>query len=221
MALYLENCLLCICKIFLIDIVQIHSCFTILDFQLSVCRRTVSNFLVSDFRESMDRLMSSRLERTMHSEEEEEEHGSQGRMDQLMSFLQRHRHLSGSHEEEENGEGEEVRDVAEEEPEGEEDRDGADEEEEGEEEEEESLIGGQYNEASDYFDQSSSLPQMPSPSQLWSWTDRDNEVSDDSEVANSTSQSPHLLSQPYHQDSQQNPSSTNQNSTVSFTFISL
>jgi hypothetical protein len=208
MALYLENCLLCICKIFLIDIVQIHSCFTNLDFQLYVCRRTVSNFLVSDFRESMDRLMSSRLERTMHSEEEEEEHGSQGRMDQLMSFLQRHRHLSGSHEEEEIGEGEE-------------DRDGADEEEEGEEEEEESLIGGQYNEASDYFDQSSSLPQMPSPSQLWSWTDRDNEVSDDSEVANSTSQSPHLLSQPYHQDSQQNPSSTNQNSTVSFTFISL
>lgn len=161
----------------------------------------------------MDRLMSSRLERPLHSEEEEE-HGSQERIDQLMSNLQRQMHLSSNHEEEEDGEGEEGRDVAEEEQEQEEDRDGADEE-----EEEQSLVGGQSNEASAYFDQSSSLPQMPSPSQLSSWTDRDNEVSDDYEIVNSTSQSPHLPSQPFHQDIQQNPSSRNPNSTVSFSLF--
>ncbi|KAK9989526.1 hypothetical protein SO802_029765 [Lithocarpus litseifolius] len=159
-------------------------------------RRTVSSFLTSDFRERIDRLMVSRLDRQMHLEEREDENGSQEGMDQFMSFLHSFTDPSGSQEEEE----EEV-----EEEEEEEDRDVA-------EEGEESLISGQYHEAGDYFDESSSSMQIASPYPLGSWSYQDNQVGDDSDQVTSTSPSQHLPSQPYYQDSQQNSSATNPNS---------
>lgn len=74
------------------------------------------------------------------------------------------------------------------------------EEEEEQEAEKTSVISGQNNEATDYF--TSSL-QTPSPSLLTSWSYRDNEVSDDSDGAVSTSTQRHLPSQSYHQINQQ------------------
>ncbi|KAK9268105.1 hypothetical protein L1049_010545 [Liquidambar formosana] len=63
-------------------------------------RRRVSTCLSSDFRQRMDQLMMSRMHQQMHpggnqEEEEQDDGGSQERMDQLMSFLQRHRHQVG------------------------------------------------------------------------------------------------------------------------------
>ncbi|XP_030944341.1 uncharacterized protein LOC115968938 isoform X2 [Quercus lobata] len=156
-------------------------------------RRTVSSFLTSDFRERIDRLMVSHLDRQVHLEEREDENGSQEGMDQFMSFLHSFTDPSGSQEEE----------VVEEEEE--EDRDVA-------EEGEESLISGQCHEAGDYFDESSSSTQIASPYPLGSWSYQDNQVGDDSDQVTSTSPRQHLLSQPYYQDSQQNSSATNPNS---------
>ncbi|XP_023919347.2 uncharacterized protein LOC112030901 [Quercus suber] len=157
-------------------------------------RRTVSSFLTSDFRERIDRLMVSRLDRQTHLEEREDENGSQEGMDQFMSFLHSFTDPSGSQQEEE-----------EEEEEEEEDRDVA-------EEGEESLISGQYHEAGDYFDVSSSSMQIASSYPLGSWSYQDNQVGDDSDQVTSASPRQHLPSQPYDQDSQQNSSATNPNS---------
>jgi hypothetical protein len=63
-------------------------------------RRTVSSFLTSDFRERIDRLMVSHLDRQVHLEEREDENGSQEGMDQFMSFLHSFTDPSGSQEEE-------------------------------------------------------------------------------------------------------------------------
>ncbi|KAM3694161.1 hypothetical protein ACJW31_07G039200 [Castanea mollissima] len=164
-------------------------------------RRTVSSFLTSDFRERIDRLMVSRLDRQMHLEEREDENGSQEGMDQFMSFKHSFTDPSGSQQEEE----EEEEDEEQVEEEEEEDRDVA-------EEGEESLISGQYHEAGDDFDESSSSMQIASPYPLGSWSYQDNQVGDDSDQVTSTSPRQHLPSQPYYQDSQQNSAATNPNS---------
>ncbi|KAG6696263.1 hypothetical protein I3842_09G139600 [Carya illinoinensis] len=185
-------------------------------------RRTVSNFLASDLRERIDRLMVARLETQTHAEEEDED-GSQERMEQLMSFLQR-RNPSNSHREEdeeeeqqEEEEQEQEQEIDEEEDEDDEEEEGGEEEEEvaeedrdeSEEEEEESVISrGHYLEGGGYFDQSSSLLQVPSPSPQWAWTYRDNEVGDHFE-----SPSQHLSSQTDSQNTRQTPSSIDRNST--------
>ncbi|KAK9989527.1 hypothetical protein SO802_029766 [Lithocarpus litseifolius] len=89
------------------------------------------------------------------------------------------------------------------------------------EEGEENLISGQYHEASDYFDESSSSIQIASPYPLGSWSYQDNQVGDDSDQVTSTSPHQHLPSQPYYQDSQQNSSATNPYSIVSFTLYPI
>ncbi|XP_041023663.1 altered inheritance of mitochondria protein 44 [Juglans microcarpa x Juglans regia] len=182
-------------------------------------RRTVSNFLASDLRERIDKLMVARIEIQTHAEEEDED-GSQERMEQLMSFLQRHTYPSNSHREEDEEE-EEIDEEEEEEDEDEEEEEGGEEEEvaeedrdETEEEEEESVISrDHYREGGGYFDQSSSSLQEPSPSPQWAWTYRDNEVGDNFERITTISPSEHLSSQTQSQNTQQNPSSIDRNST--------
>ncbi|KAF5475365.1 hypothetical protein F2P56_007174 [Juglans regia] len=186
-------------------------------------RRTVSNFLASDLRERIDKLMVARIEIQTHAEEEDED-GSQERMEQLMSFLQRHTYPSNSHREEdgeEEEEEEEEEEIDEEEDQDDEEEEGGEEEEvaeedrdETEEEEEESVISrDHYREGGGYFDQSSSSLQEPSPSPQWAWTYRDNEVGDNFERITTISPSEHLSSQTHSQNTQQNPSSIDRNST--------
>ncbi|PON83565.1 43kDa postsynaptic protein [Trema orientale] len=158
-------------------------------------RGTVSGFLASDFREKMDRLMVTRLERQTRpaaslgggGEEEKDDRS------QLMSCIQNCQQQQREEEEseDEETEGEELED------------------EEAEGEQEESLISGQYHEASDYFDQSTSSQQIPSPSLLRSWSFRDNEVGEDSDRAASTSPRQDFPSQSYYHSARQCSSSRN------------
>ncbi|KAF4391399.1 hypothetical protein F8388_008010 [Cannabis sativa] len=160
-------------------------------------RGTVSSFLASDFREKMDRLMENRLGRLTNpagsdggEEKDDEQHS------QLTPFIQE-RQLQ-QHEEEESEEEEEI--------EGEIEID-----EEPEVEHEESLISGQYHEASDYFDQSISSQKIPSPPPLlrsWSY----NEIGDDSDRAFSTSPRQEFPSQSYYNISRHCSSSRNHSS---------
>ncbi|XP_050368846.1 uncharacterized protein LOC126786938 [Argentina anserina] len=69
-------------------------------------RRTVSSFLSSDFRDKIDRLMVSRVERqTCHnaSQEEEDDESSHDRMNEMVSFLQQRMSTLGTEEEAEEG----------------------------------------------------------------------------------------------------------------------
>ncbi|KAM5587003.1 hypothetical protein ABKV19_005776 [Rosa sericea] len=172
-------------------------------------RRTVSNFLSSDFRDRIDRLMVSRIERqTCHnvSQEEEDDESSYDRMNQMVSFLQQRSSPSGTEEAEEVQEHVQVQEqnqvqeqVLEQVQVQEQVKEHQDHEDEGmteEEEEEEnddnyddeeesrSLISGQFQEASDYFDRASL---QPSPSHFTTWSYQDNEVGDDSDQATSPS----------------------------------
>ncbi|KAJ6695161.1 hypothetical protein OIU74_014327 [Salix koriyanagi] len=64
-------------------------------------RRTVSSFLTSDLRDSIDQLVMSRVQRQVSQEDEELDEDSQERMGQLMlSYFQRHSHSADSQEEE-------------------------------------------------------------------------------------------------------------------------
>ncbi|KAJ7969383.1 RING/U-box superfamily protein [Quillaja saponaria] len=178
-------------------------------------RRTVSSFLTSDFRERMDRLMESRIDRQarqLYCQDDKE--GSQERMEQLMEFSQERMLAEGSREG--NREVEEREEEEEEEEErvlGGEEMDEDEEEEEDEKEEREaSLISGQYHEVSDYFDQSTSSLEIPSPSLLRSWSYRDNEGGADSDRGASTPSPRPSQSQSYYQDSRQYSPSTNHHS---------
>lgn len=156
----------------------------------------MSTYLSSDFRITMDRLMSSRSMAQADMEEyfeEEEEDESQDRMRQLLlAHLHRNAHSTADQQEEgtqqqlgeveqrvdqviEAGHQRDYNDLEEEEDyhdEEEEEEDDDDEEEEGR-----SSMSHPFQEAGEYF-QSSSTLQLPSPS-VWSF--RDNEAGDDSE----------------------------------------
>ncbi|KAL0542541.1 hypothetical protein IC582_017607 [Cucumis melo] len=103
-------------------------------------RKTVSNFLSSDFRERMDKLMVTRLERQTQQEEEYNEVKEDDDVDEeLWCFSEGHTQPKSSDNEEED-------------------------------DDERSLITAQYHEASDYLDQSASPLQLASPSILSSWS---------------------------------------------------
>ncbi|XP_038877490.1 putative uncharacterized protein DDB_G0271606 [Benincasa hispida] len=123
-------------------------------------RKTVSTFLSSDFRERMDKLMVTRLERQTQEEEEYDEVNEEDdddRAEELWCFSEGRTQSKSS----DNGE---------------------------EEEDERSLISAQYHEASDYLDQSTSPLQLASPSILSSWSYQlDNEMGEDSNRGASTS----------------------------------
>lgn len=121
-------------------------------------RKTVSNFLSSDFRERMDKLMVTRLERQTQQEEEEydevNEDDDDGAEEELWCFSEGHTQPKSS---------------------------------DNEEEDERRLISAQYHEASDYLDQSASPVQLASPSILSSWSYQlDNEMGEDSNRGAST-----------------------------------
>ena len=140
------------------------------------CRRTVSSFLTSDLRDSIDQLVMSRVQRQVSQEDEELDEDSQEKMGQLMlSYFQRHSHSADSQEEEQkqgqeldvgSGEGETV----------------------GEESisEEGSLTNHQYIEATDYFDQSSPPQHSPYPFRSWNFSD-EHEVADGCQQAQTKS----------------------------------
>jgi hypothetical protein len=119
------------------------------------CRRTVSSFLASDLRDSIDQMMMSRVQRQVSQEDEELDEDSQEGMGQLMlSYFQRHSHSADSQEEEEldGGSGGETA---------------------GEESisEEGSPTSHQNIEATDYFDQSSPSQHSPYPFRSWNFSD--------------------------------------------------
>ncbi|KAE9598691.1 hypothetical protein Lal_00022382 [Lupinus albus] len=164
-------------------------------------RRTVSSFLSSDFRDRMDRLMECHRGTQTHLvgiQDEEEDNQA------LITILQEHLHLARSPREDE-------REQPEEKEEEEVRRNDEDEEEQKEEEEEEdehegeTLMSNSYNEAGDYFSQSSS------PTNMTTWSYIDNETGDDFDRVASIS-SPPSQSQSFCQDTQQNSSSVNHHS---------
>ncbi|XP_048318346.2 uncharacterized protein LOC112493410 [Ziziphus jujuba] len=166
-------------------------------------RRTVSNILCSSFRDRIDRLMVTHLERQVRQENEEED--EEQNHEQLMTFLQRRVHLAETQqqhqqelEEEEEQEQQQQQHLQEDE---EEENDEEEEEEEEQEQEGEIVISGQYQKGSDYINQSTSSLQIPPSSLLGSWGYQDNEVGDESDLATSTSPTPsphqHLPSQSY------------------------
>ncbi|KAF3450101.1 hypothetical protein FNV43_RR06181 [Rhamnella rubrinervis] len=160
-------------------------------------RRTVSNFLTSDFRDRIDRLMVSRLDRQQHPAANQEE-GDEYNQEHLMAFLQRHAHQAESQLQQELEEEEEEQ-IAE-------DEEHDEEEEDEEEEEEDSQVSGQYHEGSDYINQStsSSLQLIPSSPLVRSWSYQENEVGEESDRATSTSPIlQNLPSQPYCQNTLQ------------------
>ncbi|XVE94319.1 hypothetical protein REPUB_Repub01dG0270900 [Reevesia pubescens] len=171
-------------------------------------RGRVSIFLASDFRERMDQLMISRVKMQADRAESEEEVDGEDRMVQLMSYKKRHLHPAGA-----KGEGEEESDVVQ-------DVDGQkeekvevvyEEEDDDDEDEERSPISHQCHEANNYFNQSSSSIQMPSPSDLmrsWSFQEYDNETGNDSDRVPSTFLPPPTPSQAqYYEDNRQSTSS--------------
>ncbi|KAM1122948.1 hypothetical protein FF1_004392 [Malus domestica] len=168
-------------------------------------RRTVSNCLASDFRDRIDRLMESRLEIQAQpdgSQEGEDDDISHDRMNQLMTFLQKHHQkqqqqlLPACSQEEkqlvqEQEHQEEDQNMTEEDDDDNDDDGG----------EERSLISAQYQEASDDFYQCTSL--QPSPSHMTAWSYQDIEVGDDANRAASTSPPRHLPSHSYYSNSHQ------------------
>jgi hypothetical protein len=193
--------------------------------------------------------MVSRIDRqTCHSviQEEEDDESSYDRMNQMMSFLQKRMHPSGTEEEEaevqeqvqeqeqvqvqeqvrEHKDQKEEEMTEEEEEEEEEEENDDDYVNDEDDEEERSLISGQFQEASDYFDHASL---QPSPSHFTTWSYQDNEVGDDSDRATSVSprqQSPfrsyypnspqHSPSQSYNTNHPQRSPSLSHPSMVSF-----
>ncbi|KAM1319347.1 hypothetical protein ACFX13_004486 [Malus domestica] len=168
-------------------------------------RRTVSNCLASDFRDRIDRLMESRLEIQAQpdgSQEGEDDDISHDRMNQLMTFLQKHhqkqqQQLLPACSQEEKQQVQEQEHQEEDQNMTEEDDD--DNDDEGG--EERSLISAQYQEASDDFYQCTSL--QPSPSHMTAWSYQDIEVGDDANRAASTSPPRHLPSHSYYSNSHQ------------------
>ena len=146
----------------------------------------------------MDRLMTTRLERQTHTTQSQgEEEDDQIHLISLIHNSQERKQEDEPEEEIENEEEQEQED----------------------EQQEESLISGQFHEAGDYFDQSTSSMQIPSPSLLRTWSFQDNDVVDDSDQAASIS--PHqddFPSQTYYQNAPQFSSSVNHPSIVSFTY---
>jgi len=144
------------------------------------CRKTVSNFLSSEFRERMDKLMVSRLERQTQQEEEYDDGAEEDEEEEEED--------DGAEEDEEEEEEEELWCFSEghTQPKS---SDNEEEEEEEEDRDERSLISSaQYQEASDDLDQSASPLQFPSPSILSSWSYQlDNEMGEDSNRGASTS----------------------------------
>ncbi|KAM1004202.1 hypothetical protein ACFX2C_004422 [Malus domestica] len=168
-------------------------------------RRTVSNCLASDFRDRIDRLMESRLEIQAQpdgSQEGEDDDISHDRMNQLMTFLQKHhqkqqQQLLPACSQEEKQQVQEQEHQEEDQNMTEEDDD--DNDDEGG--EERSLISAQYQEASDDFYQCTSL--QPSPSHMTAWSYQEIEVGDDANRAASTSPPRHLPSHSYYSNSHQ------------------
>lgn len=173
--------------------------------------------------------MVSRIERQTYpvgSEEGEDEEISQDRMNQLVSFLQqRQQQMRPVDNQEQKQQVQEQKHQQEEEDMTEEEDDHHH---HNDEEEARSLISAQYQEASDDFDQCTSL--QPSPSHMTAWSYQDNEVGDDSDRAASISPPRHLPSQSYYPNSREcspSPSyhrrhyssSTNHPSIVSLTFF--
>ena len=150
---------------------------------------------------------------------QEDEDDSRGRMDQLIQFLQERMHP----EEEEDDDDDEDEKIEAEEGKGEEQEEekerGTVEEEHGE-EEEGSLIGSQYHEVGNYFNQPSSSMypsssmHTASPSTTWSY--RDNETVDDSDIITSASSPQPSHSQSFYRDGRQYSSSANPHSIVCF-----
>ncbi|XP_022762544.1 uncharacterized protein LOC111308481 [Durio zibethinus] len=176
-------------------------------------RGRVSTFLASDFRERMDQLMISRVQMQADRAESQEGVDDEDRMVQVMPYLQKHLQPAGGQGEEEESvvDGQEEEEVEE----------GVYEEEEDDEEEEEderSLISHQFHEANNYFNQSSSSLQVPSPSDLMrSWS-----FQDDNETGNYSDRDPSAFSPPlgpsqgqYYQDTRQSSSSISRPSLVS------
>ncbi|TQD73523.1 hypothetical protein C1H46_040947 [Malus baccata] len=169
-------------------------------------RRTVSNCLASDFRDRIDRLMESRLEIQAQpdgSQEGEDDDISHDRMNQLMTFLQKHhqkqqQQLLPACSQEEKQQVQEQEHQEEDQNMTEEDDDDDNDDEGGE---ERSLISAQYQEASDDFYQCTSL--QPSPSHMTAWSYQDIEVGDDANRAASTSPPRHLPSHSYYSNSHQ------------------
>ncbi|KAF7840266.1 Protein neuralized [Senna tora] len=160
-------------------------------------RKPVSTFLSSNFRERMDRLMESHIgtqTNLFSNNVEDDELDQQGRMDQLIAFLQEHMHSSKREREEK----EDIKEEEEEEEEGEQ-----------EEHEEEILISSSYNEESDSINQSSSPARTLSSSLSTTCHYRDNEVGDDSDVSASTSLPQPSQTHSFYQQSPEYSSSTN------------
>ncbi|XVF46088.1 hypothetical protein PTKIN_Ptkin02bG0260200 [Pterospermum kingtungense] len=146
-------------------------------------RGRVSSCLASDFRERIDRLMISRVQMQAERADSQEEVDDEDRMVQVMSYLQRHLHPAGDQGEEE---------VEYEEEEEDDDEDEGEEEDEDDDDDERSLISRQYHEANNYFNQSSSSLQMPSPSNLTSsWSSQD-----DNETGINSDRGPSAFSPP-------------------------
>lgn len=162
-------------------------------------RRSVSTFLSSNLRDTMDQLMISQVERIPQSigNEQEEEDGFHNRLEQLMlSQTQRQTHTVTSHQEDEEQDMEEYQEDEEEDQEDEEEQDDDDDDEDEEEDvdddeeeredddQEERPMTRQYSEFGDYADQ------VAEGVRTWSH-DGDHEVSDDSDqVASQSSQQP-------------------------------
>ncbi|XP_058200308.1 uncharacterized protein LOC131315203 isoform X2 [Rhododendron vialii] len=157
-------------------------------------RRSVSTFLSSNLKDTMDQLMISRAERLPQSigNEQGEEDGFRNRLEQLMlSQTQRQAHTVSSHQEDEEQDIEENQEDEEqdmdEDQENEEEQDDEDddkeekEEEEDDDDDEESPLTRQYSEVGDYVDQ------VANGVRTWSH-DGDHEISDDSaQVASQSS----------------------------------
>ncbi|CAL0334931.1 unnamed protein product [Lupinus luteus] len=164
-------------------------------------RRTVSSFLSSDFRDTMDRLMDCHRGTQTHlvSRQDEEDNNQA-----LIAILQERLHLARSPREDEREQPEDKEERRNDEDE-EEHKEEEEEEEEEHEHERETLISNSYNDAGDYFSRSSS------PTNLTTWSYVDNETGDDFDRVASIS-SPPSQSQSFGKDSRQNSSSANHHS---------
>ncbi|PSS11060.1 Protein neuralized like [Actinidia chinensis var. chinensis] len=161
-------------------------------------RRSVSTFLSSNLRDTMDQLMISRAERRPHSmgNEQEDVQDLHNRLEQLM-LSQIQRQTQTTNGQQEDGEQEKVEDENEDQVEDEQDEED-DEEEENEEEEqeqEERPIRRQYSETGDYVDQ------VVAGVRSWSH-ESDHEVSDDFDQVASPSSQPPQSSQASYPDTQ-------------------
>ncbi|CAI8590040.1 unnamed protein product [Vicia faba] len=171
------------------------------DIQVLLQRRTVSNFLSSDFREKMDRLMQSHKGTQTHLVTNQDDEIDN---EALMAFFKEHLQPEKTPRENEIektvDEEEETLNEEEEEEEEEEERKQDDKEHE-EEQGGESLVSDSYHEVGDYSNQSSS------------WSYRDNEPGDDFDrVASTSSQQPYQSPSFYHENTRRNSPPINHHS---------